>query len=64
MSMAAIIGAVAGMIPPNPDDNDDDRRKPPAPKTPPPRPSGADIARDLVNDVKDPVPDTEDALQR
>jgi hypothetical protein len=57
MSMAAIIGAF-------PDDDDDHRRKPPAPKTPPPRPSGADIARDLVKDVKDPVSDTEDALQR
>lgn len=47
-----------------PDDDDDHRRKPPAPPAPVPRPSGADIARDLVKDVKDQVPDTEDTAER
>lgn len=64
MSCAAIIGAIAGMIPPRDDDDDDNRRRPPRPTPPPPRPSGADIARDLVKDVKTEVPDTEEALQR
>lgn len=66
MSCAAIIGAVmGGLIPPPSDDDDDHRRKPPSPpQPPPPRPSGADIARDLVKDVKDQVPDTEETLQR
>lgn len=65
---AAIYGALGGLIPPSSppsDDDDDHRRKPPAPpQPPPPRPSGADIARDLVKDVKDQVPDTEETLQR
>jgi len=51
------------LLPPD-DDDDDHRRKPPRPDPPPPRPSGADVVRDLVKDVKDPVPDTEEAIQR
>lgn len=64
MTCATFIG-LGGFIPPPSDDDDDDhRRKPPRPQPPPPRPSGADIARDLVKDVKDQVPDTEETLQR
>jgi hypothetical protein len=66
MGAAACIGLFVGMLPPRPDDDDDDhRRRPPRPEPPPKlKPPGADIVRDLVKDVKDEVPETEETMQR
>ena len=64
MTCAASIGYVIGLSGLPPQDDDDDRgRKPPKPEPPKP-PSGADIVRDLVKDVKEQIPETEDSLQQ
>jgi hypothetical protein len=65
VTCAAVIGAVNaglfGNLPPQ-DDDDDRWRKPPRPEPPKP-PSGADIVRNLVKDVKEQIPETEDSVQ-
>lgn len=69
MGAVAALHAIAGLqgwVPPDDDDDDRGGRRPPRPPKPEPpaaRPPGADIVRDLVKDVKEPIAETDETMQ-